>query len=87
MNVIRLNVEELNRRQKEQSWSDEELAKRIGVARTQLWRVRLPSNDHRHNTPGKLFIAGVLRAFPEAKFEDFFFIDSGVVSHIETIAP
>lgn len=74
MPVIRLNSEELARRQQEKGWTDEELVKRIGVARSQLWRVRLSPSDSRYNAPGQLFIAGVLRAFPEATFEELFFL-------------
>lgn len=76
MTVIRLNVDELIRRQKEKGWDEGMLAKQIGVGRTQLWRIRLSPDDPRYNGPGQLFIAGTLKAFPEASFEDLFFLDS-----------
>lgn len=74
MSSIRLNVQELERMQKEKGWDDTELAKRIGVARTTLWRVRLPIDDPRYNAPGEAFIAGVLSAFHGSVFEDLFFL-------------
>lgn len=72
---IRLNTEELARRQRKNGWNDEELARQIGVARSQLWRVRLSPDDPRYNAPGQAFIAGVLKAFPDARFEDLFFLE------------
>lgn len=52
--------------------SDIELSKMMGISTTQLWRVRLPDDDPRHNDPGIDFVAGILRAFPDKTFEDLF---------------
>ncbi|HHW43805.1 hypothetical protein GFC01_12125 [Desulfofundulus thermobenzoicus] len=54
---------------------DSDIAKRMGISTVQLWRVRLPDNDPRHNDPGVDFVAGLLAAFPGVKFEDVFFLD------------
>lgn len=54
--------------------TDLEISKKMGISTTQLWRVRLPDNDPRHNDPGTDFIAGALRAFPDRKFEELFFL-------------
>ena len=53
---------------------DNELAKKMNISTTQLWRVRLPDEDPRHNDPGQDFVAGALKAFPEKRFEDLFFL-------------
>lgn len=53
---------------------DNELAKKMNISTTQLWRVRLPDEDPRHNDPGQDFVAGALKAFPSKKFEDLFFL-------------
>ncbi|MBC2728651.1 MAG: hypothetical protein HGJ98_19650 [Desulfosporosinus sp.] len=53
---------------------DVDIASKIGVSTVQLWRVRLPDDDPRHNDPGPDFVAGVLAAFPDMKFEDLFFL-------------
>lgn len=55
--------------------TDNELAKKMKISTTQLWRVRLPDEDPRHNDPGQDFVAGALKAFPGKRFEDLFFLD------------
>lgn len=55
--------------------TDIELSRMMGISTTQLWRVRLPNIDPRHNDPGTDFVAGALRAFPHNKFEDLFFLN------------
>ncbi|MBU8567602.1 hypothetical protein KM914_14355 [Virgibacillus pantothenticus] len=73
--VIRLNTKEFMKATLEHEiTSDTELAAKIGVSVTQVWRAKLPSDDPRHNTPGTSFIAGVLKAF-DGPFERFFFLD------------
>lgn len=54
--------------------NDTELAAKIGVSVTQVWRAKLPVDDPRYNSPGQAFIAGVLGAFG-GPFEKFFFLD------------
>ncbi|MDN5324136.1 MAG: hypothetical protein PWQ67_2590 [Clostridia bacterium] len=72
---IRLNITKLNELQKKKGLNDTQLAEKIGVSPSTLWRVKLPINDSRYNSPGEDFIAGVLKAFPEICFEDIFFLD------------
>lgn len=72
--MIKLRVDAFNQEIKTRGWTDQETAERMGVSAVQLWRVRLPDNDPRHNDPGKDFIAGTLVAF-EKKFEELFFLD------------
>lgn len=72
--IIKLNVKAFDNAAKSRGWTDVELAKEMGISTTQLWRVRLPEEDPRHNDPGKDFIAGALRAFPEKKFDELFFL-------------
>ncbi|MCL6557627.1 MAG: helix-turn-helix domain-containing protein [Firmicutes bacterium] len=55
---------------------DSEIAERMGISTVQLWRVRLPDDDPRHNDPGEDFIAGLLSAFPGIKFEDVFILNA-----------
>ena len=56
--------------------SDAEFSRKIGVAPSTLFRIKLPDTDERHNDPGEVFIAKVLNAYPDLKFEDLFFLDS-----------
>lgn len=73
--VIRLNTKEFIKAAIEQDIdSDTQLAAKLGVSVTQVWRAKLPKDDPRHNTPGPAFIAGVLSAFG-GPFERFFFLD------------
>lgn len=52
-----------------EGWSDSELAKKMGVNKTQVWRVK-----GGHNNPGRDFIAGALKAFPQASFDELFYL-------------
>lgn len=73
--VIRLKVKDLMKAQIDKDIAtDAELAKLIGVSPSQVWRVKLPPDDERHNTPGVQFIAGVLGTFG-ATFEEFFYVE------------
>lgn len=75
MKKIKLKVDVFNEYIKEKKIKkDAEVAKYMGISAVQLWRVRLPDGDPRHNDPGNEFIAGVLRLFPDKKFEDLFFL-------------
>jgi hypothetical protein len=76
--TVRLNNKALENAQKELGInSDTELAAKIGVSVTQIWRAKLPVDDPRHNSPGPQFIAGVLSAF-NGTFEKYFFLDNVV---------
>lgn len=77
MPIVKLKKEEFQKLTK--NLSDQELSKKIGVSTTQLWRVRLPDEDPRHNDPGAEFIAGTLEAFKEkVKFEDVFYLEESL---------
>ena len=78
--VVRLNVKEFMKAQIDSEISsDKEVAARIGVSVTQIWRAKLPATDERHNAPGGTFIAGTLLLFG-GPFERFFFLDQGDTS-------
>ncbi|MBS4188671.1 hypothetical protein KHA94_00355 [Bacillus sp. FJAT-49705] len=80
--VIRLNTKEFMKAAIDHEIAnDTELAATIGVSVTQIWRAKLPVDDHRHNTPGPAFIAGVLAAF-KGPFEKFFFLDEVIRERI-----
>lgn len=73
--TVRLNVDKLEEEQKKHNISsDTQMAAKIGVSVTQLWRAKLPIQDPRHNSPGPTFIAGVIKAFG-GPFEKYFFLD------------
>jgi hypothetical protein len=73
--VVKLRTEVFNELSKKHYKNDVELAKKMGISTTQLWRVRLPEEDPRHNDPGTDFVAGALKAFGNTRFEDLFFLD------------
>ena len=73
MASIKLKVEVFDELTK--GLTDIELSKMMNISTTQLWRVRMPDTDPRHNDPGTDFVAGALRALPYKKFEDLFFLD------------
>lgn len=52
------------------SLTDSELANKIGIDYTMLWRIKTGRNK-----PGQQFVARMLNAFPELNFEDIFFLD------------
>jgi lambda repressor-like predicted transcriptional regulator len=56
--------------------SDAAFSRKIGVAQSTLFRIKLPDNDKRHCDPGKTFIANILNSHPDLKFEDVFFLAS-----------
>ncbi|AFH62235.1 hypothetical protein ACVNS2_16455 [Paenibacillus caseinilyticus] len=76
--LVRLNVEALeDEMQRNNIASDTELAAKLGVSLTQIWRAKLPPEDPRHNYPGAAFIAKVLDAFG-GPFEKFFFLEKAL---------
>ncbi len=48
--------------------TDEEFAKKLGVSRSQLWRIR-----NGHSKAGAEFLEKFKRCFPEESIEDIFF--------------
>ena len=78
--VIRLNEKELRKAALDCNLNTNiEIANKIGVSITQLWKTTLPPEDPRYNSPGASFIAGVLEAF-DGPFERFFFLDQSVAN-------
>lgn len=73
--IVRLKVKELMKAQIDHEIkTDSELAKKMGVSASQVWRAKLNPDDDRYNCPGNHFIASVLLLFDEP-FEKFFYID------------
>ncbi|BAU28986.1 hypothetical protein DFP93_103166 [Aneurinibacillus soli] len=72
---IRLRVEVLEGLQKQEKWTDTELAKQMGISRSRLWRAKLPVDHVEYCSPGESLIAGALKAFPDKGFYDLFFLD------------
>lgn len=84
--TVRLNVKALEKeKEKHEILSDTELAAMIGVSTTQIWRATLPVADPRHNSPGPIFIAGVLKAFG-GPFEKYFFLDEVIRGRIKKVS-
>lgn len=78
--TIRLNVNEFLKTAIDQDLRGEtQLAAKIGVSGTQLWRVKLPPDNPHYNVPGPAFIAGVLNAFG-GPFEKYFFLEESDTS-------
>lgn len=67
--VLVANTKEFNKLKKELGLNYTQLAKKIGVSRTQLWRVL-----NQQCVPGEQFITGFKIAFPNYEFEKFFLI-------------
>lgn len=73
--VIRLKTKELSKAAIDLDIkNDAQLASKIGVSVTQIWRAKLPTDNPQFNAPGPAFIAGVLSAFG-GTFEQFFFLE------------
>lgn len=73
--TIRLNKKELRKAAIDSDLETRaQIAERIGVTVTQLYRACLSPEHPNYNSPGPTFIAGVLIAFGEP-FERFFFLD------------
>jgi transcriptional regulator with XRE-family HTH domain len=66
---IKVKIDALEKLQRDYSLNDTELAIKIGIDRTQLWRLKTD-----RSVPGEDFIAKILTAFPDKKFEDLFFL-------------
>lgn len=73
--TIRLKVKELMKAQIDyEIKTDAELAEKMGISPSQVWRAKLSPEDDRYNSPGNQFIASVLSLFGEP-FEKFFYVD------------
>jgi len=72
--AIGLRVAEFRRRAKQEGLvSDSDIAARIGLHRTTVMRLL-----SKQTAPGYGFIAAVLAAFPETRFEDVFEVISPI---------
>lgn len=84
---IKLRVDVLEDLQTKKGWTDTELANQMGISRSRLWRAKLSEDHTEYCSPGESLIVGVLKAFPEKKFEDLFFlVDVCSVVHKEESA-
>ncbi|SET52595.1 helix-turn-helix domain-containing protein [Nonomuraea wenchangensis] len=74
--VISLRLKEWERRMNAKDLAtDSARAERIGVSRTTVSRVQQGPSEPGGIRPGENFIAGVLYAFPDLRFEDVFEIE------------
>ncbi|MFD1335763.1 hypothetical protein ACFQ4N_09405 [Oceanobacillus iheyensis] len=72
---IKLNTKEFMKAAIDHDLSnDTQIAAKLGISVSQLWRVKLPDSHPQHNGPGTNFIVGVLTNFG-GPFEKFFFLD------------
>ncbi|WP_371374532.1 helix-turn-helix domain-containing protein [Sporomusa aerivorans] len=71
--IIQLDIEAFLSYQKEKGWNESETAVNLNVSPEQLWKIK----KGKHN-PGQDFIAGVLSAFPESSFDDFFIVPNSL---------
>lgn len=51
--------------------SEIDIAKKIGISRTQLWRVK-----KNNSAVGELFISKFKKVYPNELFDDYFFVDN-----------
>jgi transcriptional regulator with XRE-family HTH domain len=71
---IKMKVDVLEQLQKEENLNDTQLAERMGISRSRLWRTKLNDSHPEYCSPGESLIIGTLNAFPNKKFEDLFFL-------------
>lgn len=67
--MIRLNLSSFINLQSEMTES--EMAEKIGVSRTQLWRIK-----RRNSAVGEIFISKFKKAFPNESLDHYFFIEN-----------
>lgn len=68
--TVKLNVKAFEENQtKHQLNGEGKCARKMEISPSQLWKVKTGIHD-----PGKDFIAGALKAFPNASFDDLFFL-------------
>lgn len=70
MSAICIREKVLETIQDEHNLNDSQLALKIGIDYTGLWRIKTGRNK-----PGEQFVAKILAAFPELTFEKVFFLD------------
>lgn len=63
-----LNLDDKRLYELQGQMTDVEFAKKIGISRSQLWRIRT-----RKSAPGAEFFTKFKRAFPTESIDDYFF--------------
>jgi len=68
--TIKLNIKAFEENQTKYKLSEEgKCAEKMEISSSQLWKVKTGIHD-----PGKAFIAGALKAFPNTSFDELFFL-------------
>lgn len=68
--MVKLNIKAFEENQRKYNLTEEgKCAEKMEISSSQLWKVKMGI----HN-PGKDFIAGALKAFPSASFDELFFL-------------
>lgn len=70
MPAIKIKDGVLEEIQDKHKLNDSELASKIGIDYSMLWRIKTNRNN-----PGQQFVARILNAFPDLTFEEIFFLD------------
>ncbi|WDF02910.1 hypothetical protein [Shouchella hunanensis] len=73
---IVLDIEAFERAQKEMGLNNSELARKMKISRSRLWRAKLPVTHTNFCYPGEDFITGSLSVFKDKKFDDLFFLSN-----------
>ncbi|MED4083911.1 hypothetical protein P4637_03415 [Halalkalibacterium halodurans] len=73
---LKLNVEAFNSAQKEMGLNNSELARKMNISRSRLWRAKLPQDHPYYCYPGEDFITGTLMVFRDKKFDELFFLEN-----------
>ena len=66
--MLTINLEKFNELMKNEALTVTGFAKKIGVSRTQVWRI-----FNSKSQPGSEFIAKFKRAYPSKKLDEYFF--------------
>lgn len=69
--MIYINKEKLQKLLEDEGITPSKFAKKIGISRTQIWRI-LESKSN----PGAEFISKFKQAYPRETFEEYFFTES-----------
>lgn len=68
--TVKLNIKAFEENQNKYKLKEEgKCAERMEISPSQLWKVKMGIHD-----PGKDFIAGALKAFPNTSFDELFFL-------------
>lgn len=68
--TVKLNIKAFEENQNKYKLKEEgKCAEKMEISPSQLWKVKMGIHD-----PGKDFIAGALKAFPNTSFDELFFL-------------